>query len=100
SPSATARAIGSLSVPFTGAPRSRGSRDLGRDLGRGDGAAGTPAARRRTPSPIRTLTLGPDFAPRPPPGRLPWASGLPQPAVLPAVTAGPALHPTPHGSAL
>ena len=56
-----------------------GSLDRCRDLGRGDGAAGTPrAARRRTPSPIRTLTVGPGFSPGQPHGWRPWARGLPQ----------------------
>src|SRR5690348_5142167 len=96
SPSATARAIRSLSVAFTGAPRSH-DLDHCRDLGRGNGAAGTPrVARRRTPSPIRTLTVGSGFSPDQPHGWWPWARGLPQ--AVPAVTAGRDLHPNPEGS--
>src|SRR4029453_11013312 len=94
SPSASARAIRSLSVAFTGAPRSR---DLRRDLGRGDGATGTPRkARRRTPSPIRTLTVGPGFSPDQPHGWRPWARGLPQ--AVPSTTLGRGLHHNPQGA--
>src|SRR5437764_8466112 len=102
SPSATARAIRSLSVAFTGAPRSQGSFDRCRDLGRGDGAAGTavrgappdalshPDSHRRprllTGSTARLAAVGS----RAPAGH----------ASLPAATAGRDLHPNPEGSAL